>query len=649
MNTFKNYFFLVMLSCGLMITSCVDNDFDEPQNTFTINDDSVMTIAEVLDLLGNNSSVLFDESVIGEEPMYIRATINADDASGNFYKTISFQDATGALSIIPDRNELNAEFPMGNTIYVKLNGLTLAYDANLPRLGYGIDGGRLQRIPDILVNDYLFAGGKAEDLVPEVVTLTELQANSILYFNKLIAIENVEFSIAYVGQPYADADNPDGPQTINTIIMDCDDNEIILRNSGFSDFANELIPLENGRLVAIASIFNDDLQLFIRNTDDVQFTETRCDGSGMQATNEITIQSIQDRYYDLGADKAEDGFITGTVISDKNTGQVNFQNVFLQNGEDGILVRFSSEHSFDIGTQLKITVSGHEVSEFRGLLQLNEIPLFNAEVTGSGELPAPKEITIDEILLNNNTYESTRVLIKNATLSGPSTFAGNVFVDDGTEEIVIFTFNTTSYANDPVPSGTVDVTAIVTQFEETVQLTINGPSDISGGTVDPGGDDNVSTGFEDYNDDDPINKDGWMTIATKGTRTWFSSSFMDDRFAECEAYQDANPETEAWLITPTIDTDEKSIFSFQSAQAYWAHQGLSVWISQDFTDFADANWVSLDQAKIATNDDEFFDLVDSGDIDLKDYLGGKVRVGFKYEGTAAANTTKSRIDNVVLK
>lgn len=649
MNTFKTYFFLITLSLGLIITGCVDNDFDVPENTFEISDDNVMSIADVLAMLGSNSSVVFDESNIGEDPMYIKATINADDASGNFYKTISFQDATGALSIIPDRNELNAEFPEGNTIYVKLQGLTLTYDANLPRLGYGIEAGRLQRIPDILVNDFLIAGGKGEEIVPEVTTILNLKSDATPFYNKLIQLDNVEFAIGFVGQTYADADNPDGPQTVNTIISDCDDNEIILRNSGFSDFATDVIPFQNGSLIAIASIFNDDLQLFIRDTDDVQFTADRCDGSGGQADNEITIQSIQDRYYDLGADKAEDGFITGTVISDRNAGQVNDRNVILQNGEDGILIRFTGDHSFDLGTELKVTVSGQEVSEYQELLQLNNIPLFNAQVTGSGELPAAKEITIDEILLDNNAYESTRVLIKGATLSGSNTFAGNIFVNDGTEEIVIFTWNDASYANEPVPSGVVDVTGIVSQFNETVQLVINGASDIEGGTVDPGGDDDVSTGFEDYNDDDPINKDGWTTIATKGTRTWFSSSFNDDRFAECEAYQDTNPETEAWLITPSIDTDDKSMFSFQSAQAYWAHQGLSVWISPDFDDFTDANWTALDQAKIADNSAEDFELVDSGEIDLKDYFGGKVKVGFKYEGTAASNTTKSRIDNVLLK
>lgn len=650
MNTFKPYFFFFMLSLGLAVTSCVDNEFDQPENTFTISDENVMTIAEVLGFLNTNSVVLFDESNIGSETMYLRATINADDASGNFYKTISFQDSTGALSIIPDRNELNAEFPEGNTIYVKLNGLTLTYDANLPRLGYGLEAGRLQRIPDILVNDFLIAGAKGEEIVPEVTTISSLLTNPIPFYNKLIQLNNVEFSTAFVGQPYADADNPQGPQTINTIIRDCDDNEIILRNSGFADFATDIIPFQNGTLIAIASVFNDDLQLFIRDTDDVQFTEDRCDGSGGQATDEITIQSIQDRFYDLGADKAEDGFITGTVISDRTTGQVNNQNIYVQNGEDGILVRFTGQHSFAIGSQLKITVSGQEVSEFRGLLQINNVPLFNAQMTGSGALPSPIELTVDEILLNNNTYESTRVLIKNATLSSSGTFAGDVTVDDGTDQINIFTFNTTSYANDPVPSGTVDVIGIVSQYDDEVQLVINGADDISGGTVDPGGDDgDANADFEGYTDFDPVNEKGWLNIATKGDRVWYGRSFDNNGFAECEAFQDNNPNTEAWLITPSIDTDEKSMFSFQTAKAFWKHQGLSVWISQDFTNLEDANWVALDQAVIADDSYDNYEFVDSGDIDLKDYFGGKVRVGFKYEGTAASNTTKVRIDNVSLK
>jgi len=91
------------------------------------------------------------------------------------------------------------------------------------------------------------------------------------------------------------------------------------------------------------------------------------------------------------------------------------------------------------------------------------------------------------------------------------------------------------------------------------------------------------------------------------------------------------------------------MFSFETQKAFWQHQGLSVWISQDFSDFENANWVSLDQAVIADDSVENFEWVQSGTIDLKDYFSGKVRVAFKYEGTAAQNTTKMRVDNVQLK
>lgn len=841
---------------GLFATGCVDNDFDEPEKTLVIDDSTVMTIEDVLALLDGESDVLLGEGNIGTEDMYIKGTVTADDASGNFFKTVVFQDATGALSIIPDRNELNAEFPEGNIVYVKLNGLTLANNNNLPQLGFGLDGNRLQRIPDVLVNDFLIAGGAGADVTPIETTIRDIQQNPNEYYNKLIMLPEVEFAIAFVGQSYADADNPDGPQTINAIIEDCDDNEIILRNSGFSDFASDIVPQGKGSLVSVMSVFGDDLQLFIRDTDDVAFGSERCDGSGGQANNEITIQSIQDRFYELGADESEAGFISGTVISDRTSGQVNAQNIFIQNGEDGILVRFTGQHSFDLGDELKITVSGQELSEFRGLLQINNVPTFNAEKTGEGALPEPKELSVADILADNNTYEATRVVIKGATLNGGSTFAGNVDVNDGSGTISIFTFDQSSYANEPIPSGNVDVVAIVSQFNENAQLVINGvdditggttdpggnmgdeitiqsiqdrfydlggdqseegfitgvvisdrnsgqvnnqnifiqngedgilvrfggqhsfdlgdelkifvtgqelsefrgllqinnvplsnasvtgtaslpapreisvadlladnntyestrvlikgamldggasfagnvdvsdgtgtisiftfdqssyaneavPSgevnvtaivsqfnddaqlvinglgDVSGGTVDPGGNDGaVNADFEGQADFDPIDLEGWLNIATKGARVWYFRSFDNNGFAECEAFQDENPETEAWLVTPTIDTDDKSILSFETAQAFWQHQGLSVWISPNFNDLSDANWTELTTARIANNGDEQYTWVSSGDIDLTDFLGGNVRVGWKYEGTESSNTTKMRIDNVVLK
>lgn len=647
MNTLNKFFFLLIFISGLFITSCVDNDFDEPENTLVINDSEVMTIAEVLELLPATGGVVFGEGNIGLETKYIKGTVTADDASGNFFKTITFQDATDALSIAADRNELNAEFPEGNVIYVRLNGLTLGKDADLPRIGYSIEDDRLQRIPDLLVNDFMIAGGPGDVIEPTDVTISELQQNTNLYYNKLISISQAQFTLGYVGQTYADADNVDGPQTVNTMLEDCDGDEIILRNSGYADFAREIIPNGSGKVTAIASVFLDDLQLFIRDLDDVEFTELRCDGSGGSVDNELTIGSIKERYYTLGTDEAEVGFITGTVISDRNNITFQSRNVVIQNGNDGIVVRFTNDHSFAVGTKLKINVAGQELSEFNDLLQISNVPNFNAEATGNTTLPTPREVTIDELLLNFNDFESTLVKIIGAEFTSGSTYGDSPNLDDGTESIQLFTKFTASFANNPLPSGTINVTAVAGQFNNP-QLVINSPSDIEGGMIDPGGDSEFEEGFVgEFRE--PIQLSGWMNIAVKGDRQWYYSDYQDENFAECEGYQDPSPETEAWLITPTIDTDDASLFSFETQKAFWQHQGLSVWISPDFTDFANATWTEVSGAKIADNSGEDFTWVPSGQVDLKDYLTGKVRVAFKYEGTSASNTTKMRLDNVILK
>ena len=110
MNTMNKFFFLMLLFTGIFVTACVDNDFDEPENTFTINAENVIDIVDVLAMLNPNAPVTLDDDKLGGEAIYLKATVTADDASGNFFKTVTFQDNSGALSIMADRNEENTRF-----------------------------------------------------------------------------------------------------------------------------------------------------------------------------------------------------------------------------------------------------------------------------------------------------------------------------------------------------------------------------------------------------------------------------------------------------------------------------------------------------------------------------------------------------------
>lgn len=79
--------------------------------------------------------------------------------------------------------------------------------------------------------------------------------------NTLIQLEGVQFSNVGADKKYAN--NTVDSVTINQDLVDCFNNKIIVRNSGYADFANEVLPDKNGTLTAVYSILRADKQLFI--------------------------------------------------------------------------------------------------------------------------------------------------------------------------------------------------------------------------------------------------------------------------------------------------------------------------------------------------------------------------------------------------
>ncbi|HRF42487.1 MAG TPA: DUF5689 domain-containing protein, partial [Saprospiraceae bacterium] len=90
----------------------------------------------------------------------------------------------------------------------------------------------------------------------------------------------------------------------------------------------------------------------------------------------------------------------GVVISDRVNNNWTTRNIALQDGASGIIVRFSADHTFNVGDSLVINIGGVELSEFSGLLQLNNVPIANATRPGAGTLPTPRVATIAQVLAN---------------------------------------------------------------------------------------------------------------------------------------------------------------------------------------------------------------------------------------------------------
>ena len=135
-----------------------------------------------------------------------------------------------------------------------------------------------------------------------------------------------------------------------------------------------------------------------------------------------------------------------------------------------------------------------------------------------------------------------------------------------------------------------------------------------------------------------------------GNRKWQGKVFESEIYAQATSYN-SGEENVCWLITPKIALDEMTNprFSFESAMAYWEHNGFSVLISTDFngSDLTTATWTPLD-CIIAGQNDPDHTWIPSGVIDLSSY-SGYAYIAFKYEGNDnAGETTSYRVDNVLL-
>jgi hypothetical protein len=171
--------------------------------------------------------------------------------------------------------------------------------------------------------------------------------------------------------------------------------------------------------------------------------------------------------------------IGGIVISDKDAENINNQNIVLQQSNGaGIVVRFDDPNtSFSLGDSLMIDLSAGTLSEFNGLLQVANIDNANATVVNSGNSITPRVVTVSAILANGNAWESTLVQIAGATISGAGTYSGVTDVTDATGTIDMFTRSGATFSGNALPAGSVDVTAIVSDFNG-IQINLRNASDV---------------------------------------------------------------------------------------------------------------------------------------------------------------------------
>ena len=246
-NTMKKNLFYLM-ACLLLVTACTKKEFDEPPANGS---DPNLTANLTIDSLKIKYYHSGQVDTIKDD-VIIQGIVIADDKSGNFYKTVVLQDATAGIAIRIDLSSFYTIYPIGRRVFVKCKGLIIGDYSGLIQLGGFVDIGQnpigVGPIASTLISQYLVPGQYNLTVAPTVLTIPQLNNK---YQNMLVQLKDVEFAAADTSVSYADAVNL---VSVNHTIEDCGGNQVLLRTSGYANFASAITPAKKGTLTAVYKI-----------------------------------------------------------------------------------------------------------------------------------------------------------------------------------------------------------------------------------------------------------------------------------------------------------------------------------------------------------------------------------------------------------
>ena len=259
----KAKIFSLIIILALFFSSCVKEQFDVPPS----NCDSLNKVVANLSIAQLKSKYDGD-TVALKGDLSIEGTVISTDQFGNFYKKIVIEDTSGGIEIEINDTYMFTNYPVGQKLMIKLNGLVLGEYKGILELGkdYNLANGIIRLEPDD-ENIFLLKKCEVSELKPKVITIDKINDDML---NTLVKIENVQFTKADSGQTWADSD-----PKINRHLIDQNSDTLQVRTSKYASFAADTLPNGSGTIVGVLGKHDSDYQLYIRNLDDVSMDNPR--------------------------------------------------------------------------------------------------------------------------------------------------------------------------------------------------------------------------------------------------------------------------------------------------------------------------------------------------------------------------------------
>jgi len=590
-NSIKTGIGIFILGLGILVNSCVKDDPDAPpKTTIPFDPDKVLTIADIKIIKDTTGSYTFTDI----HSFY--AVVGMDEKSGNIYKSAYVQDETGGIQL----NFLNAGgLYLGDSIRFMLQGSTVD------------DYGGLYQINNLDVGRSVVKMATQKFIVPNKVTIDELNNNMDKYQSTVIQLDSVEFASHALGSTYADSVNK---ETGEVDLVNCAGTSIIVRTSGYANFANHTVAEGNGSLVAIFTKYNTTAQLVLREVSEVDLYGERCTGGGGGTIDPVP--SLDEDFESAGDGQNInlDGW-TNVIIS----GDRMWQGKFFENDNNtyaqatGYGSGLSDMETWLI-TPPVINTSGDKILSFQSGMA------FWVHTTTE-----PLEV-LASIDYDGSNFEDATWTALSPTLANAG--SGNYnFVASGDVSLTNFTGNV----------------AIAFRYQGSESETTS--SIIDDVMINTGGGSGTTILSENFNE----HWGGWETISLQGAQVWERDNDNGPDGSPCarmSGYEAGSFANDDWLISPDIDLSgySSSTLVFESARNYDGDP-IVVKISSNYTsDPASATWTTLP----ATNSESNWVWIGSGNVDISDFAGQMLNIAFQYTSNNQLSATWE-VDNIVVK
>lgn len=287
----KKIKFIALAFLALTLGSCMGDGYADPDLTEKVpaspwgnNSLREKNVISIADLKTQFATIINSDNGYKqiEKDMMIKAVVTGNDVSGNIYNQVSVQDASGAIIIAINGGGLSGYLPVGQEILVNLKGLYIGSYKKLPQIG-GVntklsDGSLgMGKIERAIWNEHfkILNPGEADasTVVPEEFDLTKLSDAAYMEANvgKLMTLKKVKFASANGTNVWAPDDTNTSLELIDAETgKKISSSNLVVRNSGYSKFANEVVPQGVFDITGIFTRYNNTWQIVLRSTDDLK-------------------------------------------------------------------------------------------------------------------------------------------------------------------------------------------------------------------------------------------------------------------------------------------------------------------------------------------------------------------------------------------